>query len=795
MRLTLRTLLAYLDDILDESDARELEKKIDESEMATKLVHRIRQIVGQTRLDAPSLEADGLGSDANTVAEYLDNTLPVDDVPEFERLCLDSDVHLGEVAACHQILTIILGEPAATTTDLKKRIYQLKDSASTVQPPIAAALDARIDEPQGDEVEAPTPSSLVDQAAKPAYDSDEHWTSAPDYLKRPRRSIWKPVGIAALIVFCLAFAGLFGMGPLDRSHPIASLFLSDTDVADPSSDEASAADQLESPEIPEVVIPDDGTLVDDQASEVVEEIPSLPSDTNDDLAIDDTAENNDTLEPMIDDTPSVDEGTVEATADVNDALPVDDLPLVAPFDDQSDRVDEIAEDIQFPDQPPTTPEETDVVTADLGVPPEPQDIDIINLTPTNDDVAVSIPPQEPSNDADVVDVDPQPTEVGKFLSSDQLLVRFNPLTELWDRVEARDSIRAEDQLLAFPVFRPQLMLSTGMQLTLVGPARMQQQSLSQDGSPTIELDFGRATVETFAQTGSTIGIAWPNREAVARLADMNSTFAVEVSRQFIPGVDVENGQAHVVLHIYTTSGSVDWEMDGQEPITIAAGQRLTLVDDLEPQLTSVETFPGWIDGSDARPRDPEAASVLLQRIALDRPVSLSLKEQAETQRLEVRSLAVCSLAFLGEFDPLLVALNDNRLKSYWTEEYEAMKRAMVLDQEAAKGLRRTLENKHGAEGIDLFRLLWGFDAEQLQDGGAQKLISYLDHPSSDFRVVAHENLKAITGKPSLYMPHYAEKPRKPHIFRWKDKLNKGEIVYHEPPEISTLLDGPQPPSE
>src|SRR5262249_11037826 len=129
-RLTLRTLLAYIDDTLAPSQARALGAKVAESESARELIERIKRVTRRRGLKTP-VPAGGEDdvADPNTVAEYLSDTLESDQVAKLEETCLKSDVHLAEVAAVHQILTLVLTEPVRVPPRANQRMYKL------VEPP------------------------------------------------------------------------------------------------------------------------------------------------------------------------------------------------------------------------------------------------------------------------------------------------------------------------------------------------------------------------------------------------------------------------------------------------------------------------------------------------------------------------------------------------------------------------------------------------------------------------------------------------------------------------------------
>ncbi len=138
MRLTLRTLLAYLDDRLSPSNARELGQKLKQSPFAQELAERIKGVVRRRRL---AREENARTIDANLLAEYLDDQLTPELITLIEKEVLASDQSLAEVAATHQILGL-LADPVELSPVLRDRLYQL-DPATDGSVDAAASAEQR----------------------------------------------------------------------------------------------------------------------------------------------------------------------------------------------------------------------------------------------------------------------------------------------------------------------------------------------------------------------------------------------------------------------------------------------------------------------------------------------------------------------------------------------------------------------------------------------------------------------------------------------------------------------------
>jgi hypothetical protein len=161
-RLTLRTLLAYIDDTLDPAETRALGKKVAESDEAKQLVERIKKVTRRRGLATPvSTDPADETADPNTVAEYLDNALDSATLKHVEETCLESDVHLAEVAACHQILTLVLTKPVRVPPQAHRRMYELVEAPASIPTrrpsktlPVGGGAPPSTDAPEPDDADA-----------------------------------------------------------------------------------------------------------------------------------------------------------------------------------------------------------------------------------------------------------------------------------------------------------------------------------------------------------------------------------------------------------------------------------------------------------------------------------------------------------------------------------------------------------------------------------------------------------------------------------------------------------------
>ena len=190
MRLTLRTLIAYLDDELQADQAKEIGLKLTESGYATALVERIKEVMRRRRLSAPELFGKGAGLDPNLVAEYLDSELTPAEVVDVEKICLDSDMHLAEVAACHQILTLVLGDPVEVRAETRSRMYGLG--------PVATSDAVRANDFAGvsrdrESRQIPMIASALNSSHNGSADRD-----LPDYLQQ--KTTWRRTAMLVLVL-------------------------------------------------------------------------------------------------------------------------------------------------------------------------------------------------------------------------------------------------------------------------------------------------------------------------------------------------------------------------------------------------------------------------------------------------------------------------------------------------------------------------------------------------------------------------------------------------------------------
>lgn len=661
MRLTLRTMLAYLDDVLDPADAQELGARISESEFASELVHRVRSSARKMRLSAPELEEQGVGAELNSVADYLDNVLPEEQLSDFEQVCLESDVHLAEVTCCHQILTLVLGEPAVVSDDVRQRVYRVDSEHREWRPP--SQQDTVSDSKAS--VVQPPPVVMGTEASQ---------SDVPDFMK-PTRSIrlWHlgVIGVVA-VVMLLAF-------PAVRS-------------------------QL-------------GWL-DEAGQEVAQQ--------NEDAGADSGA-------PA-----STESGGPVASATDGAAVP----PVVAQAADS---------------------------VVDPGSAAE---LEAANPSATSSSVPAESTP---------VATTAQP--LGKLVSPNQLLLRWNSEEQVFEPVAVDAALNAGDHLLVPPGFRAQIALASGLQMTVMGHATWKWVATKGAG-PRLVLSHGRFVFSREGESAEPVAVNCAGRSSWLALPKQDSQVAVELWRYLPPGKDPRVAVGEIALRAYQLAGGC-WaeeqsDLTAEKPSGVVCSR--TLGQQALEQMV-VETSPGWISsGKQAGSFDEIATVALAEAISSEEPLILQLQTLQASHRLhEVRALTARLLAALGEYDAILESFHDKAYRASWEKHFGLLRDLVARHPDTAVGVQMAFERQRGDDGEHLFRLIWGYDSAQLEAESAGLLVEWLSDEAIDTRVLAFSNLKRITGKTQLFFPEKPIGQQSTAIRGWTRLLEEGSIVPAQDP--------------
>ncbi len=748
MRLTLRNMLAYMDDILETEDAELIRKKIEESKPATEQMHRIRDCMRRLRLGSPDLTERGGGLDPNTVAEYLDHQLANDRVADFEKVCLESDIHLAEVASCHQILALVLGEPAEVDPESRQRMYQLPELLATQ---VKAATEA---------VKAVPAATEPSRRARPAV---------PDYLRRGRESkgrFW--TRLAALAVVLVLLAGIAGLGYLGWTREKHAWERKPLALGPTATASERPASKLQAGAKPPAAVAQA-----DKAALAAAEATQKPAAAfgrtggSGSRCRDQTGRHRRHCGSR---------GHAGRRRSGSRSGPGSARGAPAPLPPPTKVPRPVADAAPLPGP--------NVVAGGPNVAPFPPPIGGAAKKG-------GFPPVEPP--AALLD------RVGQLVSPREVLVKYSPETSSWVRVSKDTPLLAGNRFLSLPTYRPILSLGGEIRVQLVDNAMVvlppvdPQQRLSG-----LTVDYGRLVVRPEGKTPARLHLQVGERSGVLTLVDGGSALAIQAVRAPIYRADPQQEPGPLVVDFFATSGKVLWqEIHVPEPVAMNAPVRLTLGDQ-PAEATAVERFPGWIAADDVSMLESRASAAMEPELKPNRSLALALQELAEHRLPEVRWLALRSLAAVGDFRLLVKSLGNPEQKRSWPDYIDQLQAAIRRSPRSAAEVRTAMETLHGQEGAGLYELLWRYNAkgekeQALSPADAERLVRCLEHKDLDFRVLAFWNLKNLTrvGLNYNYKPDDPQPKRQLAAQKWREHFR--QLAAGKPPEEAPVA--PLPPDE
>ncbi len=739
MRLTLRTLLAYRDAVLAPADNEDLHGRILKSEYAGNILRRINA-VSKRSYATSTIVGKGLGGDPNAYAEYLDDVMQSEKVPEFERVCLESDEHLSELAVCHTLLSSALKEAVRVPDSLRQTAISLGDpeqreaishglsfrklrgngsarilradgahSAGDQRPIGAQTANAQQseseDRPQEQkvQVQAPMVASGGGSIKPQGLDLEDSALAAnvPAYLVGSSPRNWRmPLAMGAL----LALLGILTWQTLGPWEEVRKLFVAEASNAEVS--DAGRRDAL-------------GRLPLD--SEATKETPSTATDSAAGTADKDVTNSTASADPS---------NAIDSVLTDQASLPTSGLEATV--------ADRPSKDSISPESP------------DNAVPPDSEHLadsePSSNLAPSSAAVGAWLPKDEAERSVVLLS-----------RSDDSTLARLQP----------GDTLSQGLELIVPPHYRTTIDLPGGTLWTTCGASLL---TLGGEQGNHVSSLLCKSLVRG-GPLGNQLKLGSPAGDCVISFKEAASTAAVEVgTRPRINGSVLDAQVYQPVLIIVAFDGDLLVTHDGKE-FAVAYGKGLAIIGGAKAKEFDLRNIPAWYRTSVDRPIDRIAAEDFVDLLLPGDDSSLKVEDQLTSlsrfPKPYVAALAVQTSLMTGSWSPFTENFLVNpRLSSYWERTIDLARDLLACQATDANQVRHAF-SAGSPKGDMLFNMFTGFSDAELKQDGLSMLVSQLSEHDLESRVLAWYQLKRITGKVLAYLPH---DPNRASIQVWRREL-------------------------
>lgn len=820
MKLTLRTLLAFLDGTIGEDDAAALRKKIRESESIRDLIARIRSVISQPQLPAPKSKSGGMAGDPNLSSEYIDNSLDPELVAEFEKLTIGSDILLSEVAEAHQILAKLAEVDAGVSGRLRNRLYKATEAIykaendepemfpviedhSSIQeeyddvdtgkshsgsefnlaPPVIHKGPPIDDDPSGDSENIPPVAPPIDTASSPSTRSrridspkkgfrtkddatipprvqaQNTGTSDPENEHKNQNKTGTPRARLLPVIFATAcITALIVLAVMTFWNPNGNQV-------------AGGPENSDTPETKEL---DDSDPDSEKTNAVDDSSDSKQAKTNDEKS-NETAATNSQEKPDI-------KTDVEAQTklvpkkmglDKNDSNKKQDQQANAKKSGE-DEVLNLFKDKDYDKKGKSDPAMKNA--ADKSKPgkekakeAEKKKAETVSpLTNTRKLMA---------KDAELANGD----AVGMLKTALQPTLRKTNLPEAKLIVLAQEKpLFVNDTVVALPECQSKIEILESVRINLFGFCQLELQDNEGEVLPLINVQTGIVSFENMKDPNNTVDVMIDGKKLQVTFVDKESRFCVVNFSQ--PGL----AGSSKVVQLAAIQGRALCKFGG-EILSLDAKQMLSLKGD-KFETVSFSSEPEALQSSTSSLT--QSAKETFFALGLENPVFKVTKEKALSDtRSYVRKFAAMSAFALGDFDALIRFFNDAENKSFWPEVFQFARERVLADESLQNRFREycyspekeggkemgTLENRKS-----LYQFLTVHSDKQLENALDKELVDGLQHKELWIRVAAIQALDSITGLTKFYRPEDEEDKRRKPIKAWEKLLEEEKIRIAKP---------------